>query len=237
VGRSAKLRVHVVLALSAIAAPASALASSGGAGLPTGSTGPATQPLTPAGVTTETVSGGGITFTTRSAALLRGTLRFSGTTASGAAGHTLVIQRQSGQSWVAIATATTTAGGSFTAAWRVNRTGDFSVRAVMSSGPGASPAAPLVVYRPSVATEYGPGLYGRKTACGAVLRRVTIGVANRNLPCGSSVSIYYRGRTVVVPVIDRGPYANGANWDLTMATGRALGISGTTTIGALRTNG
>jgi hypothetical protein len=33
-------------------------------------------------------------------------------------------------------------------------------------------------------------------------------------------------------VIDRGPYAHHANWDLTMATGRALGMLGTETIGA-----
>ena len=37
---------------------------------------------------------------------------------------------------------------------------------------------------------------------------------------------------ITVPVIDRGPYAHGANWDLTMATGRALGILGTDVIGA-----
>jgi rare lipoprotein A (peptidoglycan hydrolase) len=47
------------------------------------------------------------------------------------------------------------------------------------------------------------------------------------------VAIYYRGRTLVVPVIDRGPYANGADWDLTMATGKALGIQGTAQIAAV----
>jgi rare lipoprotein A (peptidoglycan hydrolase) len=61
----------------------------------------------------------------------------------------------------------------------------------------------------------------------------TLGVANRKLPCGTQVAIYYRGRTVVVPVIDRGPYANNANWDLTMATGRALGMNSTSTVGAM----
>jgi rare lipoprotein A (peptidoglycan hydrolase) len=58
-------------------------------------------------------------------------------------------------------------------------------------------------------------------------------VANRKLPCGTPVTLYYHGRTIVVPVIDRGPYANHANWDLTMATGAALGIQETETIGAL----
>jgi rare lipoprotein A (peptidoglycan hydrolase) len=38
---------------------------------------------------------------------------------------------------------------------------------------------------------------------------------------------------IVVPVIDRGPYANGASWDLTMATGEALGMYTTATIGAV----
>ena len=33
-------------------------------------------------------------------------------------------------------------------------------------------------------------------------------------------------------VIDRGPYAHHANWDLTMATGRAIGMLGTAMVGA-----
>jgi rare lipoprotein A (peptidoglycan hydrolase) len=89
------------------------------------------------------------------------------------------------------------------------------------------------VYRPSRATEYGPGFYGKKTACGQRLSRGTIGLASRTLRCGESVAIYYQGRTLVVPVIDRGPYANGADWDLTMATGTALGIQGTAQIDAV----
>ncbi len=89
------------------------------------------------------------------------------------------------------------------------------------------------MYRPSTATLYGPGLYGHHTACGRVLRRTTVGVANRTLPCGTSVSVYYRGRIAVVPVIDRGPYSNHANWDLTEATAQSLGMSGTSTIGTI----
>jgi rare lipoprotein A (peptidoglycan hydrolase) len=37
---------------------------------------------------------------------------------------------------------------------------------------------------------------------------------------------------ITVPVIDRGPYAHNANWDLTMATARALGMEGTGVVGA-----
>ena len=36
------------------------------------------------------------------------------------------------------------------------------------------------------------------------------------------VVIAYEGRYVRTKVIDRGPFANGAKWDLTQATARAL---------------
>ena len=44
------------------------------------------------------------------------------------------------------------------------------------------------------------------------------------------VAVLYRGRTITVPVIDRGPYSR-ADWDLTQKTARRLGFSGTDTIG------
>jgi len=84
-----------------------------------------------------------------------------------------------------------------------------------------------------VATWYGPGFYGRRTACGARLRRSTLGVANRTLPCGTQVTVFYAGRTVTVPVIDRGPFRKGARWDLTAATARAVGLEATDTVGTL----
>jgi rare lipoprotein A (peptidoglycan hydrolase) len=77
-------------------------------------------------------------------------------------------------------------------------------------------------------TWYGPGFYGRRTACGVRLRRATAGVAHRRLPCGTRVILYAKGRTVTVRVIDRGPYARGVEWDLTAATARALSLSGRT---------
>ena len=37
-----------------------------------------------------------------------------------------------------------------------------------------------------------------------------MGVAHKSLPCGTKVTIRYRGRQVRVPVVDRGPYVGGA---------------------------
>jgi rare lipoprotein A len=97
----------------------------------------------------------------------------------------------------------------------------------------ATPTLTLTVYRGAVATIYGPGFYGHRTACGEQLKRATLGVANRTLPCGTMVAIYYQGRELVVPVIDRGPYAHHASWDLTFATAKVLGITETARIGTL----
>jgi rare lipoprotein A (peptidoglycan hydrolase) len=97
---------------------------------------------------------------------------------------------------------------------------------------GASPVASggqdLVFspFKSAGASWYGPGLYGNKTACGQTLRATTIGVAHRNLPCGTMVKFVYHGQAVVAPVIDRGPYVKGRAWDLTAATSEALGFEG-----------
>jgi Lytic transglycolase len=76
------------------------------------------------------------------------------------------------------------------------------------------------------ATWYGPGFYGSHTACGQVLRPQTIGVAHRELPCGTPVKFVYHGREIVTTVIDRGPYGGGKDWDLTNGARRALGFNG-----------
>ena len=73
-----------------------------------------------------------------------------------------------------------------------------------------------------IATWYGPGFFGNQTACGETLTRRTLGVAHKTLPCGSKVVLRYNGRFVRTTVIDRGPFANNAKWDLTQATAQAL---------------
>lgn len=74
------------------------------------------------------------------------------------------------------------------------------------------------------ASWYGPGLWGRSTACGEVLQPTTIGVAHKTLPCGTTVRFTYHGQTVIAPVIDRGPYVKGRAWDLTAAAAEAIGL-------------
>jgi hypothetical protein len=74
-----------------------------------------------------------------------------------------------------------------------------------------------------IASWYGPGFYGNRTACGQVYTPEIIGVAHRTLRCGTMLVLEYRGRTMAVPVIDRGPYIAGRTLDLPNATRLAMG--------------
>jgi len=74
-----------------------------------------------------------------------------------------------------------------------------------------------------IASWYGPGFYGNRTACGQTYTPEIVGVAHRTLPCGTLVVLEYRGRILTVPVIDRGPYIAGRTLDLSSATHIAMG--------------
>src|SRR5665213_1897714 len=120
--------------------------------------------------------------------------------------------------------------------------GFLAVGALASTGGAASPSAgstpgaiptPTKVHKTAIATWFGPGFYGQQTACGQTLTPATVGVANRRLPCGTLVKVTYHGQGLTVPVVDRGPYANGADWDLTAAAATALGIEETVRIDTL----
>jgi rare lipoprotein A len=81
-------------------------------------------------------------------------------------------------------------------------------------------------FRYAGASWYGPGLWGHKTACGATLRRRTLGVAHKTLPCGTTVKFVHHGHVLITDVIDRGPYVKGRAWDLTKAASEVLDLEG-----------
>jgi rare lipoprotein A len=161
-----------------------------------------------------------------------------------AAGQTVTIERLEPltAAWIPIATAPIGADGAYLATWRADVAGRITTRAVVgaAAGTGAALAAAtplettLTVYRPARATWYGPGFYGRTTACGLRMTRKLLGVAHRTLPCGTLVAVTYKGEAITVPVVDRGPFRRGHRWDLTYAAATALGFTHTDRIGAVR---
>ncbi len=176
---------------------------------------------------------------TRPGALLGRTATFRGSLEPGRA---VVLQRRLADGrWRQVARTRAAADGSFVARWRADTLGPASVRALVAGSDAQAAASPLTaeltVYRPARATWYGPGFYGRQTACGQTMSHALLGVAHRTLPCGTPVAVYFRGRTVTVPVIDRGPFANHARYDLTSATAQAVGLTGTSTVGVIAQRG
>lgn len=83
---------------------------------------------------------------------------------------------------------------------------------------------PAGLYNTSIASVFTD--YGLPIACGGVLHVPQLGVANKTLPCGTEVIFRYGGRAIRVPVLDRGPYIAGREWDLTGAAAEALHFPG-----------
>jgi hypothetical protein len=227
-----------------------------------GKKGPGKVSATPALEPEAIVSEGPITLQSRSAATLGQTLAFKGQVPAWAGGGVAAIERYASASgtWIVAGRAPIDPHGAFVVRWHANVSGHLIVRAVVLQA-GAFAAAPaptalgirgapvkaaaevpaattsgsteVTVYKPAVASYYGPGFYGKQTACGQIMTRSLIGVANRRLPCGTLVGVSYDGHSLTVPVVDRGPYGGAATWDLTVGAAEALGVSGTVRVGTL----
>ncbi len=129
----------------------------------------------------------------------------------------------------------------------------FIVCAVLSAcadrGPGPKPPAPGVKlgkpysvfgstyvpkYEPyydetGIASWYGPGFHGKRTASGEEFDQDALTAAHTTLPMPSlaRVTNLSNGKTVVVRINDRGPFKSRRIIDLSRASARRLGITGT----------
>ena len=122
--------------------------------------------------------------------------------------------------------------------WPTNHIGRFAIRAVDRAGadrPGRGVFAGADDHRlPAVDRHLlRPGFLGQRTACGVMLRRRTLGVANRTLKCGTPVAIDYGGtddrRARDRPRAVRQQRRLGPD----AGHGQAAGHPGTATIGAV----
>lgn len=77
-----------------------------------------------------------------------------------------------------------------------------------------------------IASHYGLGFYFRRTANGELFYPGKVCAAHRTLPLGTTIKVVNRdnGRTLVVRVVDRGPFVEGRILDLSTAAGRRLGM-------------
>jgi hypothetical protein len=154
----------------------------------------------------------------------------AGRVAPAVAGLAVTLQARRDGRWRAFERDRTDATGRYRLRQRFRSTVSRRVRVRVGNAPGV-PAGKrrlgrLNVYRVAYASWYGPGLYGNRTGCGGTLYAGRLGVAHKTLPCGAMVTFKYGRRKVRVPVIDRGPYVGGREYDLTEATAQRLGFHG-----------
>ncbi len=90
------------------------------------------------------------------------------------------------------------------------------------------PGYPIGYTERGVASWYGPGFHGNKTANGERFDMHQLTAAHRTLPLGSVAVVrsMRTGRSVTVRINDRGPFARGRILDLSFAGAKALGMTG-----------
>jgi rare lipoprotein A len=95
---------------------------------------------------------------------------------------------------------------------------------------GAIPAAAEETQpiQAGAASWYGPGFHGKGTANGETFNTNALTAAHKTLPFGTEVRVTNErtGKSVVVRINDRGPYAHGRVIDLSKAAAEAVGIEG-----------
>ncbi|WP_370435923.1 septal ring lytic transglycosylase RlpA family protein [Microvirga sp. TS319] len=82
-------------------------------------------------------------------------------------------------------------------------------------------------FQRGAASWYGPGFQGRKTASGERFSSSAMTAAHRSLPFGTRLRVVNEenGRSVVVRVNDRGPFAHRRIIDLAQGPAQALGLT------------
>jgi hypothetical protein len=133
----------------------------------------------------------------------------------------VLLQIRRGGNWHTVAHARTGVRGRFHLRYVPAEASTIAVR--VAARKATRRVGLLNVYREAYASYYGGG---GSLACGGELTSSTLGVANKTLPCGTLVTLRYGARSVRVPVIDRGPFVPGREFDLTEATKAALGFPG-----------
>src|SRR3989442_858962 len=92
------------------------------------------------------------------------------------------------------------------------------------------PAPPPVVngVQLGVASWYGPGFHGNRTANGEIYDQYELTAAHPSLPLGTRAMVtnLTNGRAVEVRINDRGPFVDGRAIDLSYAAARTIGMIG-----------
>ena len=106
-----------------------------------------------------------------------------------------------------------------------NNVGKTSVSRQVIKTSYSPSSATTKIAQSGVASYYGPGFHGRRTANGEAFNMHAMTAAHRTLPFGTKVKVtnLANGKSAIVRVNDRGPYANGRIIDLSVAAAKQIG--------------
>ncbi len=82
------------------------------------------------------------------------------------------------------------------------------------------------IFEQGLASWYGPGFYGKRTANGERFKKSDMTAAHRTLKFGTQVKVksLSTGREVIVRINDRGPFKKDRVIDLSYAAAKKLGM-------------
>jgi len=150
----------------------------------------------------------------------------------GGSGRVVKLQLRRGHRWVTVARTKTRARGRYAVRSTVRRVGSYRLRVLFAGDKTARASrrkvGTLNVYRKVFASWYSIG--GGQVACPGGVGGAKYVVAHKTLPCGTKVTLRYRGHTVRATVLDRGPFVGGREFDLDAGTKAALHAGDLTTI-------
>jgi rare lipoprotein A len=109
----------------------------------------------------------------------------------------------------------------------VSRLLKFSVFCGIASLAISAVRAQPVYDRIGLASWYGAREAGHRTASGAIFDPTRLSAAHRRLPLGSCVRVtrLVNRQSIIVPIIDRGPFVRGRLLDLSWAAAERLGMT------------
>src|SRR3954471_24541332 len=121
--------------------------------------------------------------------------------------------------WLLGATLALTLGGC-SDLWRPSAPFRSTVPSLVPGTPGA--------IQTGIASWYGPGFHGKRTANGEVYDQYELTAAHQTLPLGPRVMVtsLSNGRAVEVRINDRGPFVGGRVIDLSYAAASVIGMLG-----------
>ncbi|XFA72153.1 septal ring lytic transglycosylase RlpA family protein [Thermosynechococcaceae cyanobacterium Okahandja] len=87
---------------------------------------------------------------------------------------------------------------------------------------------PIRMQLTGLASWYGPGFHGARTANGERFNQDAMTAAHKTLPFGTRVRVtnLHNGRSVIVRINDRGPFTPGREIDLSRGAAAAIGLIG-----------